>query len=80
MNELSKTDLYFLSLVLSGALELEKIEPEYRSKDGTQLFYVPERLAIARNLKTLEEFHMAVAHLVALIESGQDPVAEIERD
>lgn len=75
---LSKADLYFLALVSSGALTLEKIDPEYKSDRGVGIFHVPEQRAIARNLMTLNELYPIVRHHVELLESGEDPLKSLD--
>lgn len=79
MNGLSKSDLYFLALVSSGAVKLDPVEPEYRSEDGSWVFYVPECKAVARNIKALEELHEMVGHQVEQLDGGQDPLKLIDR-
>ena len=74
---LSKADLYFLALVSSVALKLEKIDPEYKIDRGVGIFYVPEQRAIARNLRTLNELYPIVRHQVELLESGEDPLKSL---
>lgn len=80
MNEklsLSKADLYFLALVSSGAVTLEKIEPENTSERGVGILYVPEQRAIARNLMLLEDLYLTVCSQTKMLESGEDPLKSL---
>lgn len=77
-SQLSKADLMFLALVSCGKIKLEDIGPEHKSDRGVGILYVPEQLAIARNLMLLEEVYSTVKRQVAEIEKGEDPVRKIE--
>ena len=70
---LSKFDRYFLALVGSGAIPLERVEPEHKSEDGVGIYYVPEQRVIARNLRQLQELEPYVRRMVEQIENGEDP-------
>lgn len=76
---LSTEDLYFLSLVMGGAVELEKIEVD-KSNRGVGILYVPVRRALARNLMLLSDLRREVARQVEQLESGQDPLAQIDAE
>lgn len=71
---LSKFELYFLALVCSGAVPLEKVEPEYKTAEGGDLYYVPERRVIAKNLRQLQELELVIRPMVHQIERGGDPL------
>lgn len=76
---LSTDDLYFLSLVMSGAVELEKIEVD-KSDRGVGILYAPARRALARNLMLLSDLRREVARQVEQLESGKDPLAQIDAE
>lgn len=80
MNEmkLSKSDLYFLSLVLSGAVKLEPIEVTAGDR-GVGIIYVPGQRAIARNLMLLDELRREVERQTEQLSHAQDPLSEIEK-
>ncbi len=69
---LSKADLLFLALVSNGAVELEKVVPQYHTDEGANLYYVPELKAIYRNLKSLEELRLHVQAMVKSLDAGED--------
>ena len=66
---LSTDDLYFLSLVMSGAVELEKIEVD-KSDRGVGILYVPARRALARNLMLLSDLRREVVRQVEQLEEA----------
>ena len=75
---LSKADLYFLSLVLSGAVKLESVEVTTGER-GVGIIYVPGQEAIARNLMLLDELRREVARQTEQLSRGQNPLNEIEK-
>lgn len=75
---LSKADLYFLSLVLSGAVKLESVEVTAGDR-GVGIIYLPGREAIARNLMLLDDLRREVARQTEQLSRGQDPLKEIEK-
>lgn len=75
---LSKADLYFLALVLSGAVKLDPVEVT-KGEDDIGIIYVPGQLTIARNLKLLDELHDEVRSQTEKLSSGEDPLADLQR-
>ncbi len=75
---LSKADLYFLSLVLSGAVKLEAVEVTTGER-GVGIIYAPGQKAIARNLMLLDDLRREVARQTEQLSRGQDPLKEIEK-
>lgn len=67
----SKTDLYFLALVRSGAINLEPINPK-KSSDGIDIYYKPDIDLLFKNLRNLEELHRKVSELVPSAEQCVD--------
>ena len=78
-DRLSTEDLYFLSLVMSGAIELEKV-PLEKSERGVGILYVPARRALARNLMLLSDLRHEIERQTKQLESGQDPLSQINAE
>lgn len=68
-----------MSLVMGGAVELEKIKVD-KSDRGVGILYVPARRALARNLMLLSDLRHEVARQVEQLESGKDPLAQIDAE
>lgn len=75
---LSKADLLFLALVSGGAVQLEKIEPQWHTDEGSSLYYVPELKVLYRNLRSLQELHQQVRSMVKRMDEGQDVLRSLD--
>lgn len=75
---LSKTDVLFLALVSSGAVQLEKIAPEFHTDEGSNLYYVPELKVLYRNLRSLQELYLHVCSMVKRMDEGQDVLQSLD--
>lgn len=77
--KLSKADLYFLALVMSGTVKLEPVEVTKGEQD-VGIIYAPGRLAIARNLMLLDQLHDEVRRQAEMLSRGEIPLVALQAE